>query len=73
MTDAPEIDLRWIGTQLLAMQNDMRAVRNDIRILKEDFTVTAEILRWLDTKQDILLDELRALYPANQPDAYPHR
>jgi chromosome segregation ATPase len=46
-----------------AVQNDLLAMRNDVRVLKEDVSVTASALHRLDTKQDILLDELRALYP----------
>jgi hypothetical protein len=45
------------------VQSDLLAVKNDIRILKEDVAVVGTILHRLDTKQDVLLEELRALYP----------
>jgi mediator of RNA polymerase II transcription subunit 25 len=71
VTDIPEnVDLKWIATILVAFQNDMRALKNDVRILKDDvrgikddLMVTQGALRRLELKQDIVLEEVRALYP----------
>jgi chromosome segregation ATPase len=50
-------------TRLDAMQNDLQVAKNDIRIMKEDIAVTASTLHRLDSKQDVLLIEVRTLYP----------
>jgi flagellar biosynthesis/type III secretory pathway chaperone len=57
------IDLKWIGTTLIAMQIDMRTIKNDVAGLKEDNSIIVDTLRRLERKQASTLDELRALYP----------
>ena len=52
------IDERFDG-----VQNDLLVMKNDLRIVKDDMVVTASILHRLEVKQDVMLDELRALYP----------
>jgi hypothetical protein len=52
-----------LDTRLDTFEADIRVLSNDVRVLKEDIIVTAATLRRLDVKQDVLLTELRALYP----------
>jgi hypothetical protein len=53
----------WLDTRLDTFETDIRVLNNDVRVLKEDIVVTAATLRRLDVKQDVLLTELRAIYP----------
>jgi hypothetical protein len=52
-----------LDARLDTFETDLRALGGDVRVLKEDMVVTAATLRRLDVKQDVLLAELRALYP----------
>jgi hypothetical protein len=52
-----------LDARLDTFETDLRALSGDVRVLKEDMVVTAATLRRLDVKQDVLLAELRALYP----------
>jgi hypothetical protein len=57
-----------LDARLDTFETDLRALGGDVRVLKEDMVVTAATLRRLDVKQDVLLAELRALYPRARVD-----
>lgn len=61
MTLPDNIDLRWIATRLVELQNDVRAIKADIELGKHDRVVIEALLRRLDSKQNTVIDEVRAL------------
>ena len=58
MTDLPEnVDLQWIGREILALRRETRGLRDDIGVM-------AAILRRVENNQTADRDEWRGLFDA---------
>ena len=45
MTDLPEnVDLQWIGREILALRQDMADVKSDLRAIRDDLSLLVEAL-----------------------------
>lgn len=67
MSESPDnVDLQWIGRQLIAFRDELRDLRSDVRHIREDLDMVAMRVIRIDTALTALRDEVRQLFEAQR-------